>query len=84
MPNLFGLGEEMESIIAGVVGYFVAGILIFFACFVLNKFFIWHRRRMLRKKRKEQGLDDDDVMTDLNQAVSLEDVKNHPNGIHTV
>lgn len=82
MPNLFGLGEEMESIIAGVVGYFVTGVIIFFSCFVLNKFFIWHRRRTLRKKRKEQGLDDDEVMTDLNQALSMEDVKIQVNGVN--
>lgn len=49
---------KVEAILAGVLAYLVigAGMLVF--CCVMSKVWIWNRRRLLRKKRAAEGLDD--------------------------
>ncbi|VDO95409.1 unnamed protein product [Soboliphyme baturini] len=66
MVELFGIGEEAESIIAGVIGFLAVGFIIFFICFVVNKIYIWYRQRQNRKRRKLHGIgDDDDQIIDI-------------------
>jgi len=62
MPvELFGIKPELFAIVAGVLGFFVGGILVFLSCLVVTKLYLWHIRRMkLKRKRAVEGDDIDD------------------------
>jgi len=60
-PTTSSLGltgsEELIAVFSGVVAFFVIGVLMFLACFIITKLYQWHKMRLARKKRQEMGDD---------------------------
>lgn len=59
LSDTLGVSQEIIAISSGVVAFFMGIFLSFLCCLIITKLYMWHRQRILRKRRQDEEEDSD-------------------------